>query len=252
MASYCEILGCTDKSTHVSSMHQCIKCKRFGHGVYSCTDQKAVKAENDLKDKNIPTLFHCKKPECSNPWTHTTPYHICAYCYGKHSITECELLLSQKNIINIKCPLCRVDNSFTSYLKVVGNDNTCCICSDNNADIYLPNCGHNIICQVCAERIRITTDENMILETELPHSVIQMVTNIFGNRVGKMYTIVNVGLGNMYYVKRDNYDSELIGFIMYSDTWDDQNITKLYQFIHNYNFVKCIIYDPFSLVQFLI
>tara|TARA_B110000858_G_scaffold170581_1_gene200472 strand:- start:795 stop:1208 length:414 start_codon:yes stop_codon:yes gene_type:complete len=137
-------------------------------------------------------------------------------------------------------------------MKVTGSDKICCICSDNVTNVYLPQCGHNIICYGCAERIRMTSNQNIILESELPHAVIQMVTNIFNNKIGKIYTIINVGLGNMYYVKRDNNNEELMGYLMYSDYWNDENITDLYQFIHNYNFIKCVIYDPFSVVQFLI
>ena len=252
MTSYCEILGCKDRYSHVSSMHRCVKCKNFGHGIYDCLDQKSVKKANDLVDKKIPTVFHCTKPECSNSWTHVTSYHICEYCGENHSITECNLIKSKKKPICLKCPLCRVDNTFTSYMKVTGSDKICCICSDNVTNVYLPQCGHNIICYGCAERIRMTSNQNIILESELPHAVIQMVTNIFNNKIGKIYTIINVGLGNMYYVKRDNNNEELMGYLMYSDYWNDENITDLYQFIHNYNFIKCVIYDPFSVVQFLI
>tara|TARA_B110000977_G_scaffold185561_1_gene250498 strand:+ start:107 stop:862 length:756 start_codon:yes stop_codon:yes gene_type:complete len=250
--SYCEILGCNNKTTHVSSMHKCVKCKNTGHGIYDCLDQKSVKVANDLVDKKIPTVFHCSKSECSNPWTHLTVYHKCENCNKNHSITECKNVILKKKVINIICPLCRVENIFLKYFNVVGSENLCCICSDKTANVYLPSCGHNIICKSCCNRINRNNNENIVSQTELPHAVIQMVTSIFANKIGKIYTIINVGLGNMYYVKQDSIDSDLVGYLMYSDSWNDINITDLYQFIYNYSFIKCNIYDPFSIVQFLI
>ena len=61
----------------------------------------------------------------------------------------------------LKCPICReISNiNFTTHKPVrhhLSDDKqepSCCICENNPVEIYLPECGHTVLCKDCAERI---------------------------------------------------------------------------------------------------
>jgi len=65
------------------------------------------------------------------------------------------------NIKVIKCPICReISNiNFTTHKPVrhhLSDDKQepiCCVCESNPVGIYLPECGHTVLCKNCAERI---------------------------------------------------------------------------------------------------
>jgi len=60
---------------------------------------------------------------------------------------------SQQNFYNIKCPLCRKDNSISkSQNKIVGCDIECSVCFEK-ADMFLPQCGHINICLDCIKKM---------------------------------------------------------------------------------------------------
>lgn len=56
---------------------------------------------------------------------------------------------------NLKCPLCRVDNTITKELSTLkGLDITCSVCMENKVDQILPNCGHCCLCVVCCDTMK--------------------------------------------------------------------------------------------------
>ena len=62
---------------------------------------------------------------------------------------------------SIKCPICRAvsDINFSEHKQVrhhLSDDKQeplCCVCESNSVEVYLPECGHTVLCTECAERI---------------------------------------------------------------------------------------------------
>jgi hypothetical protein len=63
-------------------------------------------------------------------------------------------------IIKLDCPICRKDNnvSFNKH-RAYGITNKCNVCMTDNIEIFLPDCGHTILCRKCCLKIGNIVDE---------------------------------------------------------------------------------------------
>jgi hypothetical protein len=69
-----------------------------------------------------------------------------------------EPLIESNNIVQnslnkYKCPYCRSENNKNKIMKLKGNNQNCCICLDNNVNIYFPECKHSVVCEECFKKI---------------------------------------------------------------------------------------------------
>ncbi len=90
LMNFCNVSGCRFPHTHVTSFHQCGKCKCFGHGQRECQifelRHELTKYENDI----IPQHLQCKVPNCQVKIKHTTKGHCCHYCGKREThIKQC-------------------------------------------------------------------------------------------------------------------------------------------------------------------
>ena len=241
---FCEVTGCRNPDTHVTSQHLCPKCKNRGHGIIECGDEDLIKAYARLPDKRLPRYVHCKHPECSMPWTHTTSYHKCEYCGLNHSISKCPQILETEKDISIKCPICRRLNIVKStQQKVFGSQNKCSVCLETNANIFLPMCGHICVCSDCLDKMNTNKPINFLNSRDIPTDILEMATYNLVGMGGKIYTIVYSGSGNCYYIKRNDRLDDYRGFLMRKHHWGDHSREldarkDLYKFIHGYKYIK--------------
>jgi len=241
---FCEVTQCRDSDSHVTSQHLCPKCKNRGHGIIECGDEDLIKAYVNLKDKKMPRFHHCKHPECSMSWTHSTSYHKCEYCNLNHSISKCPDILEVEKNITIKCPICRKYNIIKSNQQNVFNvEDKCIVCLEKNANIFLPTCGHVCICNECAEKMDTSCPVNILKSNEIPHDVLECARYNMLGMIGKIYTVIYEGNGTMYYIKKNGITDEPRGFKMTYHNWGGSTKeldcrTDLYRFIHNYRYIK--------------
>jgi hypothetical protein len=77
----CKVYGCRHLNDHCTIMHQCGKCKLFGHGQRECGSLKLMDSLEVYKSERFTdSNNHCKVINCDEPDTHTTNGHCCMYC----------------------------------------------------------------------------------------------------------------------------------------------------------------------------
>jgi len=76
----CKVSGCRYPSFHVTTCHQCGKCKFFGHGQQECEDQIKKNGLYKYNDDILNFSDYCKVIGCKYPETHVTVGHCCLYC----------------------------------------------------------------------------------------------------------------------------------------------------------------------------
>lgn len=114
--SICKASGCRYSSFHVTSAHQCGKCKSFGHGRVECN--------NEYKKKNL-ELFHndtlnikkyCTVNGCKFPETHKTEGHCCLYCGNRSGhMKKCPIVDSTTIFTN--------PSQFNNDMEIITNAN---------------------------------------------------------------------------------------------------------------------------------
>ena len=52
-----------------------------------------------------------------------------------------------------QCPYCRSENSVDKAMKLKGNEQICCVCLENNIEIYSPECEHSVLCEECFTKL---------------------------------------------------------------------------------------------------
>ena len=163
--SLCRILNCQNCDTHVTQGHKCESCGEFGHGTNECGNEARINLLKTLSEYDrLSQDKFCTIPYCKYFWSHTTQYHYCRRCNNKgHSSINCELainnnVVNMQNVLNnevtVDCPICRTINRINGcQKKVFGLEETCKICLLNPVELYLPACGHTVMCMECAKSI---------------------------------------------------------------------------------------------------
>ena len=77
---YCKVRGCRYEHEHITSHHQCGKCKLFGHGRLECSDENKKKELEIYFEDKMKFEQRCKIRDCIRKETHTTLGHCCRYC----------------------------------------------------------------------------------------------------------------------------------------------------------------------------
>ena len=116
----CQVQDCRHSDSHVTKGHRCGRCKGYGHGQVECGNRNDVDALKEHFDDLIATAQQCTVQFCEFKKLHKTAAHMCGVCKGIHTEEECKLISTIKT--EIKCPICRVDN--TEYKKVFGISQT--------------------------------------------------------------------------------------------------------------------------------
>ena len=78
--STCKVQGCRYSTFHVTSAHQCGKCKFFGHGQVECENQNKKKNLENFHNDTFHVNDYCTMKGCTFPETHKTDGHCCLYC----------------------------------------------------------------------------------------------------------------------------------------------------------------------------
>ena len=76
----CKAKNCRFSLEHLTEMHQCGRCKMFGHGLNECQEQKIIDNLKIYYGESFDIISQCKINLCKNPHTHTTKGHCCLYC----------------------------------------------------------------------------------------------------------------------------------------------------------------------------
>lgn len=237
LKKYCFVSGCRYANTHTTSYHLCgvTGCNQTGHGRTEHYFQNKI---TDLKkmfsNDTLPDYLWCCRKDCDTYMTHTTETHRCDICNGFHCKDNCpmnneyhnrvrkEQLDSTTNMLKIPdyiicCPMCKTENKlFKDQKPVYGIDQECVVCMSNKINVYLPQCGHTIMCMNCMEHIsnektNIVSDSSNIiyeLKSGLPRGYIyqeleELIYNSIKGIDGKIYVIVYAGMGCVWILRRE-------------------------------------------------
>ena len=246
--SYCKVSGCRFSNSHVTSGHKCGTCGQFGHGQIECKNKFLKEKLKQYLDDKLPEYLQCKILNCKYKWSHTVAAHTCRNCGEReHDKLDCPKLS-----VNIKCPLCKVQNIVTkemlqkSYQFLSNND--CCICLEKKADVYFQSCHHVCICSECCQRLNpfptdLNISDRIVSESELPSDIIQKAKTIFNNssHIIRPYCYIYAGMGCCWYIRKNN--STIQAFFLHNDNHgqygpesDDTPIVE--QFISGYTNVN--------------
>jgi hypothetical protein len=148
--SYCKVSYCRFSNTHVTKGHKCGPCGQYGHGEIECTSPYYKSLLQQYNNDILPNNIQCTISDCLFKEYHTIEAHHCPQCNKRepHTIVNC----SQKDF-NIKCPICRTENTIKDPKKILGLSDKCSICLDNNVEIVFPSCNHCCICMECLKKL---------------------------------------------------------------------------------------------------
>lgn len=157
---YCKVAYCRYKQTHVTKGHKCGRCGLYGHGDFECRIydliQNLMQYDNDIVLNNQ----RCTIDDCESKELHTEEAHHCPNCgrREKHTIAQCQSQSSQTSqtsivTYNIKCPVCRTDNTINNPRKIHGLTDICSICYENKVEILFPSCYHCCVCMQCLYKL---------------------------------------------------------------------------------------------------
>lgn len=161
MNRLCNVAYCNFNDTHVTMGHRCGRCYNYGHGDAECRYSAAIQNLYRLyKDDVVPNNRICSVEDCKYKFLHTNAAHHCPICKKRdaHTLADCpqnKPSVSVSTVVyNIKCPICRADNSVSVVQdkKILGLSDKCCICMDNSVEIMFPNCYHCCICLACLKK----------------------------------------------------------------------------------------------------
>ena len=142
---FCTVKFCKYSDTHVTRGHKCENCKLYGHGKIECKNNllKDLLKEHFLDI--MPRGKRCKINNCKYKVYHSYESHK----RDKYIKENKDSLINDKEYI-IKCPICKKFNKIMdAQKKIFGIDNKCIVCMENNIEIFLPNCGHAVLCKNC-------------------------------------------------------------------------------------------------------
>lgn len=178
IVAHCRVAYCRYRYTHVTKGHKCGRCGEYAHGDAECYYPFRKADLSQYYDEILPENLYCTVTDCSEKMLHTTQAHHCPICKNRetHTQTDCPqrqttplLRLAQpaqpaqlaqasqpaqldNKVYNVKCPICRVENTLVNPRKIYGLNDECCICYDNKVDVLFPTCYHCCICFECLEK----------------------------------------------------------------------------------------------------
>lgn len=262
----CRVAYCRYPNSHTTQGHQCGTCKEYGHGQVECNNPNKIQQLKqciETLDENI----RCTKPNCLNRQHHQPSAHLCVSCwkYGdacncevgvlqdtcyicgdKHETHKCEFRINTK----YDCPTCRTKCESKDDRKTFCQT-TCTICLEIVDSIISSKCGHTC-CPLCHKKLldqnqnqdqdqNIETKEEIRFRSLLEGGVYREINTRFAGVTDKVSTIVNAGMGCVYFV-RTSGDGTFTGYFMHNDNWgqygercDDR--PKLARFLHGFRFV---------------
>tara|TARA_B100001093_G_C26218739_1_gene755169 strand:- start:87 stop:563 length:477 start_codon:yes stop_codon:yes gene_type:complete len=148
---------------------------------------------------------------------------------------------------SIDCPLCRASNEFYLSEPKVESTEKCSICLEELSDVKFPNCGHVCVCSNCLIQLWNNVKYKIITKNDGQYehfdNTFDTALNIFGNKEGKIYTQVNIGMGCLFYLKRNFYGDQVKGFFMHNDCWGQygpatSEVPFRNHFLYGYNEIK--------------
>jgi hypothetical protein len=163
---FCKVQRCPHSFFHVTREHYCRQCGQKGHGITECNNPILLEKLQPFLQEELPLTHACQFPSCPNPTHHITEAHYCRIC--KHllpcihySFGESLGIRSQKEEQKerqIKCPVCRQMNliPFNQSKMFLENAVLCIVCCEKNVDVFLPSCGHAVLCNACAEKLALS------------------------------------------------------------------------------------------------
>jgi hypothetical protein len=161
MTAYCKVGYCRYNRTHVTKGHKCGRCGEYGHGDFECGDNRRVYMLEKFFSDELPNSIQCTVSDCEYQHLHTVDAHHCPRCRRRetHTVAECTMntmsSIGSNTRYNIKCPICRTDNTLCNPKKILGLNDKCCICMDNNVEILFPTCNHVCVCKACVDKLNI-------------------------------------------------------------------------------------------------
>jgi hypothetical protein len=242
--SECKVKYCRYKNSHVTCNHLCGKCKQLGHGEVECNNYYLKNQLKKYLNDELPLDLQCSFAGCYTKNLHSIDAHHCTLCNDRyHSKETCSKSINEIKII---CPLCKENNSFLSIQqKVYGIEDKCCICLDNNVNVYFPTCGHICICIECCNKINLN---KIIINIENEESL----KNLYDINKIKSYLIeypsyIELQIQDNYeydllYIRRLNINSDIEGFFVHSNYSSEKN-----NFINGYAKINRIINENFKI-----
>ena len=179
----CMVDQCKYLHTHTTPSHTCGKCGRLGHGQLECGKTNKINYLTRYNNDELPMNKWCSIPGCNYKKYHTNESHHCRSCKERasHSAINCPSnprrfnqvvpvpvpgpvpgpvpdpvpvpVPDLTNIINKKCPICRIDSDIdTNTTLFTGAE--CCICMDSSKKmIIFKNCSHAQVCSECVLKL---------------------------------------------------------------------------------------------------
>ena len=192
--NWCTVNNCMNHKKHTTKSHQCNKCGRYhsedsciiqpfdilfnNFGFEECLqnfDIESFKIYHQTSghqrsyvkiflgqgcsafirniNGDIMTLFmHCDSWGQYNYFTSDLPIY-------EKFIENCIEVQPNNNIDrkcdnSVKCPICRKENDFDSVFEIKGTESKCSICLEKNVEVFLSNCGHACMCQMCFDKLK--------------------------------------------------------------------------------------------------
>jgi hypothetical protein len=254
----CKCKNCNYPNAHTTAGHICGNCKKAGHGAVECNNENAKKLLIPFYNEQMPKELWCTVQECRFPWSHS----ISSHRFIKKNNNNIKYL-------QIKCPICTLDNKVPHDQEIIkGLEEQCKVCFDSECHVLLPQCFHVCLCANCANKLNTNNnvtltkfknitkiksndmiDNNIINEysDDFSKNFLYQGNKLFGEVKGKIYTIINAGMGNNVYVRRDDIiDSvpqQLKGYFMHNDNWgqyseNTNDRPKLEKFLDGYKVLK--------------
>lgn len=201
----CKVSECRFSNSHVTRGHKCGKCNNYGHGIIECGNRHKL---SELSKYNDTVANECKFAGCNYKHLHTTDAHHCGKCNERyHSIITCPL-----NTIKLKCPICtQINNINLHQKKISGSNDTCSVCLDNKVQVFLPDCGHACLCNMC---FNIMTNRYITLKY-LNNSLVSTVINYL--KPYPSYIVICGDMGSQLYIRRLSSSSPLEEELITSD-----------------------------------
>ena len=166
MNRWCYAAYCRNNHSHVTMGHKCGRCGKYGHGDAECFNNHAIQRLYDLyKDDVMPNNKICSVEDCQYNHLHASSAHHCPNCKERvqHTLADCpkdkapvQQAAAQKlAVYNVKCPICRADNSVSivNDKKILGLTDECCICASNSVEVLFPTCYHCCVCLACLKQL---------------------------------------------------------------------------------------------------
>jgi len=267
----CKIENCNYNYSHTTIGHKCENCEMFGHSYKECGNfQEIVSLRRYIRD-TLPEPLQCTVHGCICRWSHSSEAHSpqrinilpdsynipprtvnIPNSYGvpprtsdRNSRSNTLNTLNRSNTSNntsnrsksysVKCPICNTGNYlFQSQATIYGVYQECMFC-DSNIEVYLPNCGHSIMCWNCLEtleknqKIQETSepDYNVSIPEGIPINVFYHAQTRLSGSEGKVYIEIRSAWGD-FYAKRDDI-GETMDLLKIEIGTDSSNFIEGYQ-----------------------